>query len=498
MKKIITLFSFLLVSLVSLAADVVYDFSSKIPSPWTSSQAPLGYEADNRGSQFTSDANITLKGVKNVTKVVVTCSSNIDNQNTLALSVAGKEWGKEMLKKETNVEKTFTGNATSGDIVIAITRASKSVYIKKIVVTGEVEGGNNNGGSNEETGKLDPNYKYSEPTSVTPNGATGSNAAYSFIKNNILVSCPMGGQHAGSETVTAYFGCNAGQTITFTAAKPIKGLVINGMVKKGFEGDCDKGELLQVDASEEDVEAEPVVAILDIDAPSVTITCNKQMRCYSVDFYFEENPEIEGEEEEYTFEWEPDVKSELNITFDKMEYTDYSEYIGTPYVDMYFASEKYDMEIEALVNSVAGTVLPVGTYEISDIGEDGTLLASPGGTETADYPAYIATDWVYDEEENAWFYNKAYYLIQGTLKVEADPAGVKMTLNATTAKGSTVKAVFVGKAQTSELSDPENPEDAIANVKDSNKSHEKVLSGNRIVIRKDGKTYGTIGVQLKK
>ncbi len=497
MKKIITLFSFLLVSLVSLAVDVVYDFSSKIPSPWTVQPAPLGYESDNRGSQFTSDATVTLKGVKNVTKVVVTCSSNIDNQNTLALSVGGKEWGKEMLKKETNVEKTFTGDATSGDISISITRASKSVYIKKVVVTGDVEGTSGNGGNDDTTNKLDPNYKYSEPTTVTPNGVTGSNAAYSFVKNNILVSCPMGGQHAGSETVTAYFGCNAGQTITFTAAKPIKGLVINGMVKKGFAADIDHGELLYVDAEDEDVENNPVLAVLDIDNTSVTITCEKQLRCYNVDFYFEENPELEtsDDEEEYTYDWEPDDKTELNITYDELEYLDYTEFIGTPYIDMNFSSEEYEMEIEALVNSVAGTVLPVGTYEISDSGEDGTLLASPGGTDTADYPAFIATDWIYDEEDEVYYYNKAYYLVKGTLKVEDDPAGVKMTLNATTAKGSTVKAVFTGKAINALEGDPT---DAISHVKNNDKSHDKVLSGNRIVIRKDGKTYGTMGVQLKK
>lgn len=84
--------------------------------------------------------------------------------------------------------------------------------------------------------------------------------------------------------------CYAGASISFSAGQDIKGLAINGNVKKNFSASCDKGTMDYLSDSYEDSEGEPVLTISDIDAPSVTITCNNQLRCFSIEVYFTENP----------------------------------------------------------------------------------------------------------------------------------------------------------------------------------------------------------------
>lgn len=499
MKQLFTLFAFFCCVLCGFAEEVTYDFSTSVPQPWVSSVQPFGYETSGsfRGTQFnkaTPEATLTLAGVKNVTKVVVTCSSNIADLNTISVSAAGSVWGTETFAKETNVEKTFSGAAANGDVAIKFTIADKSVYVSKVVVTCDEAGGGNEGGNeggDEGDAELDPDYEYAEPTIVWPTDEISSNTAYSFVYNNIKVSTTVGAQ-AGD-----YFGCNAGQQITFTATQPIKALVIHGYVKQGFEASCDHGDIMYVDASEDAVEANPVLAILDVDSKSVTISCVKQLRCYVAQVYFEKNPDIEegggdeGDDDELDYTYEPTEKTNLNITFDQVQYEDYS-FFGFPYTEMYFISEDYEMEMTAFCETVPVTMLPVGTYEISDSYEEGTIEASPGGDYNYDYPTYIATDFQYYEEYESWGYGAAYYLMSGTVTVAEDPAGVKFTVDAKTYNGSTVKATFVGC--------PDGDEDyidGIHSVLAPVSRDGKRFSDGRITIRHAGKTYTTAGLRLK-
>lgn len=501
MKHFIAIFLLLACSLAASAEEVLYDFASSVPQPWTSSVKPFGYETASpfRGTQFnkaTPEVTLTLVGVKNVTKVVVTCSSNIADLNTISVSAAGTVWGTETFAKETNVEKTFTGSAADGNLCIDLSIADKSVYISQIIVTCDEAGG----GTGENTGEgepgddeLDPNFDYPEPTVIWPTGEVSSNTAYSFVQNNIKVSTTIGGQADG------YFGCNAGQQITFTATQPIKALVITGYVKQGFEASCDHGDIMYVDASADAVEATPVLAIFDVDSKSVTISCVKQMRCYVAQIYFEENPDIEEgggdewEDEELNYDYEPVEKSNLDITFDEVQYVDYSPFFGIPYTDMYFIAEEFEMELTAFCEAVPVTMLPVGTYEISDSAEDGTIEASPGGDDNYDYPSYIATDFKYYEEYESWGYGAAYYLVSGTLTVSEDPEGVKMTLDAKTYNGSTVKATFIGC--------PDGDEEyleGVGSVLAPSANHDgKHFSNGRVTIRRNGKTYTTTGLRLR-
>lgn len=334
---------------------------------------------------------------------------------------------------------------------------------------------------------------YAEPTVVTPSGvAAASNSAYSFEQNNITVECTTG---AVSEN---YFSCYAGKSITFTATQNIRAVVVNGYVKKGFEAEVNNGEVNYVDASEGEVEDDPVLVIYDVNAPSVTIDCVKQMRCYSVEFYFTTDPDVtiggdDDDEEELNYSYEPTEKTTLDITFDEMLYTDYSEDAGFPILDLYFVSDDYEMDLYVYTSLAEGTVLAPGTYPITSTYEEGTVLASPGGNDEEDYPSFIAADFEYYEFYDAWGYNSAYYLVDGTLTVTEDAAGVKMTLEATTYNGSTVNATYLGAPIDYEVY---VGLDSVKTTADA--GVRKLLKDGRILIQKGNDLYTTQGIKVLK
>lgn len=433
------------------AAEITYDFSQGVPSAWTSSVNPFGVETASpaRGTQYTSSATLTLKDVKQATKVVVTCSSNVDKKNTIGAKVGSTTFGKdELISKANDIELTYEGAATDGDLVLTLTRVEKSIYIKKVVVTcGEASGSGNNGGESgdeeEDQTQLDPSYKYDEPTSISVSGASGSNTAYSFVQKNILVSCTTGAQNDN------YFGCNAGSTITFTATQEIKAVVIDGYIKKDFTATVDHGTIQYTDASASDVEADPAVIIKGVNAKSVAISCAKQMRCYNVEFYFTSEPDIELSEggnddddddnwlEELlkpTYESEPINKTTANLTFTQGIYANDAFEDGTPYTQFALTDETNGAFI-ALIGEVK-----TGTYTIDDSMTPGSALASVGGNLFADYPSYIGLK--YSEEEE--YYEEIYYLVSGTITVTKNGDALKISINAKSYNGSTFTATYTG------------------------------------------------------
>lgn len=492
LKKTVFLLAAVLMAISVSAEEYTYDFSNSIPTGWTSKVSPNGFETTGyqRGCQFLASTTLTLSGVKNVTKVVITCSANTD-KNGLAVSVAGTQWGSETLPKENNMTKTFSGAAASGNLVIDITRVEKSVYISKIVVTADESTTGGGDGDNEST--LDENYSYAEPTIVTVSGATGSNAAYSFVQNNIEVKCSAGAQN---ET---YFGCNAGNDITFTATKPIKAIVIDGYVKKEFEATVSAGNIGYVDASESEVTANPVLAVTDINSKTVTLSCVKQLRCYKVYFYFESNPDVEfetggGDDDDYgdlTFDYEPTTATNLIITFDEVYEEELSSQVGYNLVDLYFVSDDYEMEVYVFAPKDAQCGVAPGVYPINDTYEEGTVQASPGGDDMYDYPTYLATDFEYDPDWDAYYYNTSYYLVSGTLKVEKSGNGVKYTLDAKSHYGSTIKASYVGSIQSVD------EEDSIEFVEQQKTTPTKLLKDGQIIIQRNGKAYTVSGTRVK-
>ena len=186
---------------------------------------------------------------------------------------------------------------------------------------------------------LDDDFVYGEPTAVFPKDTTILKQEYAFIDNNILVHCTQGSIIKATDTTSAYFNCNANYTLTFEATKPMKGLVISGMVRKLFDAEVDHGtiEFCSPGELEEDHEGNPVVIIKDINSSSVTISCPKQVRCYAVRVYFDANPTEEldcgGE----------DIGGEtFFLTFDKADAvyeSEISEDEGKPNYTIYLMQE---------------------------------------------------------------------------------------------------------------------------------------------------------------
>ena len=79
------------------------------------------------------------------------------------------------------------------------------------------------------------------------------------------------------------------------ASQPIKGLAIDGLVKKEFSATCDFGTI-EYRSEDYEVEDYPVLVVTDADATSITLTCPKQIRCYEVRVYFLSNPASTEEE----------------------------------------------------------------------------------------------------------------------------------------------------------------------------------------------------------
>lgn len=204
---------------------------------------------------------------------------------------------------------------------------------------------------------LDPDYQYAEPTAVGTPNKTVQGEAYTFVDYNIQVDCTRG-------AITGqYFSVHAGFDISFTATQPIKGLVINGMVKKDFEATCDNGKISYL-SPDTDSEADPVVVITDIDAKSVTISCSKQLRCYDVEVYFDANPEasVEGGSSGDT--------TEVVLTFDSAEAVYESEYVEMIDEENYsiflFNEESYDYPYLSLDIYPASKDDLSGKYSVAD------------------------------------------------------------------------------------------------------------------------------------
>ena len=217
-----------------------------------------------------------------------------------------------------------------------------------------------------DTTSLDSSFLYGEPTAVLVPDMNFLKKEYAFIESNIRVSCSLGTILNNDTVSMPYFNCNAGYTLSFEATKPIKGIVINGYVRKQFTASVDKGniEYCSPGALEEDTEGYPVVIISDIDSTAVTIFCDKQLRCYTVYVYFDANPTETldcggsqgGGETEF-------------LTFDKAEAvyeSEISEEEGKPNYTIFLSNQAADVPYMALDLYPTATGDLVGQYSMDD------------------------------------------------------------------------------------------------------------------------------------
>lgn len=243
---------------------------------------------------------ITISG-ENLTNIqMVFAKSRASNKDYAGLSASVPELVSGGIAEDATDWQvdTWTGNATQ----VVFTLIGKGQrQIQRILIDGEPIEINPIVEVLPTEDDLDPNYEYAEPTEVAPKDTTVIKKEYAFIDNNILVHCDLGSilkaeedsnpEDEEDDSHPAYFNCNAGYTLTFTATQPIKGISIDGFVRKAFDATCDKGEIQFLTDPDRDMEGWPALVIMDIDSTSVTLNCPKQLRCYAVRVFFEENPD---------------------------------------------------------------------------------------------------------------------------------------------------------------------------------------------------------------
>lgn len=138
---------------------------------------------------------------------------------------------------------------------------------------------------------LDKDYVYQEPEIVHVPDTQIFHQEYAFIDGNILVHCDSGSINREADEKPAAFSCMQYRTITFTATQNIKGIAVKGTLKKNHETSAEPGEIsFYIDEFEEPT-GDPVLVVRNIDAPSVTLTCTKNISFEAVKVYFKENPE---------------------------------------------------------------------------------------------------------------------------------------------------------------------------------------------------------------
>ena len=354
-----------------------------------------------------------------ITSVQLVFSSNADNGKTyasLSSSPAGLvSGGVSTGNKDWKID-TWSGKAEM--VVFTIGNESKGQrIIKQVVVNGEpiVLDPEEQEVYIDNT-PLEEDFAYSEPTAVITPDKNFFKKEYAFIESNIRVSCSQGSILNNDTAI--YFNCNAGHTLTLEASKPIKGLVINGAVRKLFTATADKGDItyLSPDASytEDYQECEHALILKDVNAKTVSISCEKQIRCYSIYVYFDENPEAtidcdsqsgEGETFFLTYDAADLVyESELSQEEGVPNYTLFLYEEGTDYpfiaLDLYPAAQDnlagtYDMEDGSL-----------GEYSWYQYGEDGNVdftWAKEGALAiTVEGETYTVSGYITCEDNNTY------------------------------------------------------------------------------------------------
>ncbi|MBQ1858388.1 MAG: hypothetical protein II140_00865 [Paludibacteraceae bacterium] len=133
-----------------------------------------------------------------------------------------------------------------------------------------------------------------EPVVITAPDTVIEKTAYTLSEQGITIEVSYGSAypagHSYNNIDRTYFACLANGNMTIRADRAIQGIAINGWVKKNFSASCDYGTIDYMSDEYDDAIAEPVLTVSDIRNPSVTITCINQLRCFSVEVYFFDNP----------------------------------------------------------------------------------------------------------------------------------------------------------------------------------------------------------------
>ena len=310
-----------------------------------------------------------------------------------------------------------------------------------------------------------------DPIVITAPDTVIDKKAYTLQDQGITISVSKGSaypaEHDYNNLGQTYFAVLAGSTMTISCDDTIKGIAINGWVKKSFSATCDHGTIDYLSDDEDDAEGEPVLTISDVDNPVVTITCPKQIRCYSVEVYFTENPD--------DVEWDVEAADTVAIAVTTVEALDYS-------ADSTFSEEG--------AYSYWLSLAPAGGYPIVWL----DMYAAVKGDLSGEYSfanlnvgdmSYVqlsADEWDYEyvyDQEFTIAKTDAGYHIEGWVLADNE-----------------VLYTFVYDGAVTVSDGTYDEEDALPTVSATSTARKR-LSNGVLLIERDGKTYNVLGTQMK-
>ena len=309
-----------------------------------------------------------------------------------------------------------------------------------------------------------------EPIVIAAPDTTIDKQAYELSAEGVTLSVSYGSaypaEHAWNNLGRTYFACLANGSVTFSADKNIKGIAVNGWVKKNFSASCDKGTLNYLSDASEDTTGEPVLTISDINSNAVTLLCNNQLRCFSVEFYFTQNPgDIAGE-----------VVDTVRFTAVQAEAADYSE-------DMTYSSEGHYSYWLKLAPAEGYPQVWLDLY--SAVKDDLSGEYSLYKYNVGDY-SYVQLS--ANELDYEYAYDQAFTITK---------SGEKYHIEGWIIAENDVQYEFVYDGSILFVKEEEEEEEGVESIQSSAVRNQKVLRNGELYIIQNERVYTSTGVEIR-
>ena len=401
------------------------------------------------------DANIDLTRIQ-----MVFAKTNASNKAYAGLSYSTGQLASGGDATTATDWKTDTWTGATKQVVFTVTGQGQRQIKKILIGDGEITIDVPEEQKLPTEDDLDWNYYYFEPETVHVQDTQFYHKEYAFIDGNILVHCSQGSILRATKDEAAYFGCMAGEDLTFTATDIIKGISIKGNVRKDFSATSSQGVISYLSDPDMEQAGDPVLVIREVNDMSVTIHCEKNLSCYEVKVYFESNPDpvgnaIEGE----TFFLDYDT-AQLDFDADESEKNKsvYSLYLWDKTNENIYLTLDINTPVKDAIT---------GTYSTEE-GNMTTESFFQYGEDYSDYSYATEGQMVISEENGV-------YSISGYITCE--------NLN-------TYNFTYSGRLTG-------NEEMGIADVQRSDVHCKKVLRDGRIIIIREGAIFDTLGRGVK-
>lgn len=277
-------------------------------------------------------------------------------------------------------------------------------------------------------------------------GAAGTESSGSLVEKTIdgvTLSIDKGYVKIDPKFDVNWIRAYSGATMTISATSNISKIVITTTDPESSTKD--KYSAAAFSASSYSVSSDKTVGTWTGSATSVTFSASAQVRMISVEVTLGEGGEGEGgegggeeeggEESELDYSFEPAEVTTIDETMLKADWIDYTV---DDLVLVLLSNEEYEVSLAVITTEAA---MPVGTFEINDSEAENTVLASPGGDETYDYPSFVAADFEGDS------YNAAYYLVSGNVTISVAEDVYTIKIDAKSYNGSTIKMAYTGTVE---------------------------------------------------